>query len=214
LVFKRLISLTAVTVLSWQVLRPTCVNAFDFETRPTGTFQSEITRDPVSGIVTSEKITPVNALHLVATPEQIESTGKLLVTLIVFVDALNPLSAVPGNFVNYEDNSDTFDIQVVPLQQSGTNALELTPKVPVDKPGTFGDIDFSFNVDPQAFGQSILASSVFTGSITSESHFSNVQPVPEPLTILGSFAAMGFGAYAERKRKPSKSSAKDNTKDS
>ena len=39
-------------------------------------------------------------------------------------------------------------------------------------------------------------------------------PVPEPLTILGSVAALGFGAYAERKRKPSKSSAKDNTKDS
>ena len=38
--------------------------------------------------------------------------------------------------------------------------------------------------------------------------------VPEPLTILGSVAALGFGAYAERKRKPSKSSEKDNTKDS
>lgn len=38
--------------------------------------------------------------------------------------------------------------------------------------------------------------------------------VPEPLTILGSVAALGFGAYAERKRKPSKFSEKDNTKDS
>jgi hypothetical protein len=38
--------------------------------------------------------------------------------------------------------------------------------------------------------------------------------VPEPLTILGSLATIGFGAYAERKRKPSKSSKKDNTKGS
>ena len=42
----------------------------------------------------------------------------------------------------------------------------------------------------------------------------DVEPVPEPLTILGSVAALGFGAYAERKRKPSNSSEKDNTKDS
>ncbi len=40
------------------------------------------------------------------------------------------------------------------------------------------------------------------------------EPVPEPLTILGSVAALGFGAYAERKRKPSNSSEKDDTKDS
>ena len=40
------------------------------------------------------------------------------------------------------------------------------------------------------------------------------QPVPEPLTILGSVAALGFGAYAERKRKLSNSSEKDDTKDS
>jgi hypothetical protein len=39
-------------------------------------------------------------------------------------------------------------------------------------------------------------------------------PVPEPLTILGSVAALGFGAYAERKRKLSNSSEEDNTKDS
>ncbi len=38
--------------------------------------------------------------------------------------------------------------------------------------------------------------------------------VPEPLTILGSVAALGFGAYAERKRKLSNSSEEDNTKDS
>ena len=38
--------------------------------------------------------------------------------------------------------------------------------------------------------------------------------VPEPLTILGSVAALGFGAYAERKRKSSNSSEEDNTKDS
>jgi len=45
----------------------------------------------------------------------------------------------------------------------------------------------------------------------------NGQPpdeVPEPLTILGSMAALGFGAYAERKRKASNSSEEDNTKDS
>ena len=40
------------------------------------------------------------------------------------------------------------------------------------------------------------------------------EPVPEPLTILGSVAALGFGAYAERKRKSSNSSEEDNTKDS
>ena len=40
------------------------------------------------------------------------------------------------------------------------------------------------------------------------------EKIPEPLTILGSVAALGFGAYAERKRKPSNSSEKDNTKDS
>jgi hypothetical protein len=40
------------------------------------------------------------------------------------------------------------------------------------------------------------------------------KPVPEPLTILGSVAALSFGAYAERKRKASNSSEKDNTKDS
>ena len=39
-----------------------------------------------------------------------------------------------------------------------------------------------------------------------------IEPVPEPLTILGSMAALGFGTYAERKRKLSESSAKDNTK--
>ena len=39
-------------------------------------------------------------------------------------------------------------------------------------------------------------------------------PIPEPLTILGSMAALGFGAYAERKRKSSNSSEEDNTKDS
>jgi len=38
--------------------------------------------------------------------------------------------------------------------------------------------------------------------------------VPEPLTILGSMAALGFGAYAERKRKASNSSEEDNTEDS
>ena len=42
----------------------------------------------------------------------------------------------------------------------------------------------------------------------------SVQPVPEPLTILGSVAALGFGAYAERKRKLSNSSEKDSSKDS
>lgn len=42
----------------------------------------------------------------------------------------------------------------------------------------------------------------------------SVEPVPEPLTILGSVAALGFGAYAERKRKTSKSLKKDNTKTS
>lgn len=41
-----------------------------------------------------------------------------------------------------------------------------------------------------------------------------IHAVPEPPTILGLVAAMGFGAYAERKRKPSKSSKKDNTKTS
>jgi hypothetical protein len=41
-----------------------------------------------------------------------------------------------------------------------------------------------------------------------------VTEVPEPLTILGSVAALGIGAYAERKRKLSESSEKDNTKDS
>jgi hypothetical protein len=40
------------------------------------------------------------------------------------------------------------------------------------------------------------------------------KPIPEPLTILGSVAALGFGAYAERKRKSSNSSEEDNTEDS
>ena len=43
---------------------------------------------------------------------------------------------------------------------------------------------------------------------------SDINEVPEPLTILGSVAALGFGAYAECKRKSSNSSEKDDTKDS
>jgi hypothetical protein len=53
-----------------------------------------------------------------------------------------------------------------------------------------------------------FSTQTMTGSLGHE------HQVPEPLTILGSLAAIGFGAYAERKRKPSNSSEKDNTKDS
>ena len=53
-----------------------------------------------------------------------------------------------------------------------------------------------------------------TGGGTLTAELNGTHNVPEPLTILGSVAAMGFGAYAERKRKPSKSSEKDGTKTS
>jgi len=61
------------------------------------------------------------------------------------------------------------------------------------------------NVDPQIGATIYNVKGYNTWQIT---------PVPEPLTILGSVAALGFGAYAERKRKPSESSEKDDTKDS
>ena len=54
---------------------------------------------------------------------------------------------------------------------------------------------------------------ILPGTVTKDFTIQQV-PEPQPLTILGSVAALGFGAYAERKRKPSKSSEKDNTKDS
>ena len=67
---------------------------------------------------------------------------------------------------------------------------------------------------PLASNALIASTLGFSQNGTSGIDHVNLEPVPEPLTILGSVAALGFGAYAERKRKPSKSSEKDNTKDS
>jgi hypothetical protein len=88
------------------------------------------------------------------------------------------------------------DVPVNITWKSGNNSLE---KNKITYSFTPNGID-----SKHPYGNEILGSGI---PVT-------VQPVPEPLTILGSVAALGFGAYAERKRKSSKSSEKDNTKDS
>jgi hypothetical protein len=75
-------------------------------------------------------------------------------------------------------------------------------EIPVDFAFTGLNNGNAINVDYHIYG-------VGFGNADAEVH-----EVPEPLTILGSMAALGFGAYAERKRKLSNSSEEDNTKDS
>jgi hypothetical protein len=141
------------------------------------------------------------------------------------------------NYINY-DTTNPFVPEKISLQSAklqhmkahdgdgiGTEAL-FRPNIDIEastKPN-FESFD-SRSVAPFSHGPHEDFNFKATLSCTSDNYGSECQSwfatiegehraVPEPLTILGSVATIGFGAYAERKRKPSKSSKKDNTKTS
>lgn len=65
-------------------------------------------------------------------------------------------------------------------------------------------------VDPITVAPSIV--NLTSGGIEAARNVTIAQAVPEPLTILGSATALGFGGFLKRKLKPSKSSEKEITK--
>ncbi len=92
-------------------------------------------------------------------------------------------------------------LDVLPQIQNTTNA-------DIDSLGQYvGSLTLNLAVNDVSLSDCLVCSASTFQSVPEPN-------VPEPLTILGSVAAMGFGAYAERKRKPSKSSEKDDTKTS
>lgn len=108
---------------------------------------------------------------------------------------------IPGQTHNVYNNYTTSPDQIVFFSNSAANyelSLQFLNASWISSPSTFGNLGSYENLT----GGTPATQRFITGTVTS-------QAVPEPLTILGSVIALGFGSTLKRKLAQSKTKKKD-----
>jgi hypothetical protein len=149
------------------------------------------------------------------TDEQLDILTLLKNIIIKPLKKFLPKLGLEGLFTSYSDTSGDFDITTF-TDIEGIQSLLLTPTFPINVPGEYGNINFTYEStafatpEDQFVGFSIIAE----GTTGSEEQLSEVKCVPEPSTILSllSLGTLGAVSTLKRKLKPSQSTEKETTK--
>jgi hypothetical protein len=122
-----------------------------------------------------------------------------------------------GNNPSMEDNNGNTERDPIPTSNKFSQLMHQANNIwwDIGQVPNGESVDFTFSIDVPDFNNSMpdSAKSELGYRFTlRERPSTEIEPIPEPLTILGSATALGFGAFFKRKLKPSQFSEKETTK--